>query len=136
MIDAYTIKSYVRQAFRQKSNIDYVMRTVYRWIIDHLGPDPDWTGIDNMILMEFEKCRKEQEQRKMLLEMNAATARGIIRRLETEGKIKIPNGYSVTGRPKGKVVITYDSGQLTFTASLTNLRAKLLRQFLVTRKKK
>ena len=72
----------------------------------------------------------------MLLEMNAATARGIITRLETEGKIKIPNGYSVTGRPKGKVAITYDSGQLTFTASLTNLRAKLLRQFLVTRKKK
>ena len=136
MIDAYTIKSYVRQAFRQKPNIDYVMRTVYRWIIDHLCPDPDWTGIDNMILMEFEKCRKDQEQRKMLLEMNAATARGIITRLETEGKIKIPNGYSVTGRPKGKVVITYDSGQLTFTASLTNLRAKLLRQFLVTRKKK
>ena len=136
MIDAYTIKSYVRQAFRQKPNIDYVMRTVYRWIIDHLGPDPDWTGIDNMILMEFEKCRKDQEQRKMLLEMNAATARGIITRLETEGKIKIPNGYSVTGRPKGKVVITYDSGQLTFTASLTNLRAKLLRQFLVTPKKK
>ena len=136
MIDAYTIKSYVRQAFRQTPNIDYVMRTVYRWIIDHLGPDPDWTGIDNMILMEFEKCRKEQEQRKMLLEMNAATARGIITDLETEDKIKIPNGYSVTGRPKGKVVITYDSGQLTFTASLTNLRAKLLRQFLVTRKKK
>lgn len=136
MIDAYTIKSYVRQAFRQTPNIDYVMRTVYRWIIDHLGPDPDWTGIDNMILMEFEKCRKEQEQRKMLLEMNAATARGIITDLETEDKIKIPNGYSVTGRPKGKVVITYDSGQLTFIASLTNLRAKLLRQFLVTRKKK
>jgi hypothetical protein len=136
MIDAYTIKSYVRQAFRQTPNIDYVMRTVYRWIIDHLGPDPDWTGIDNMILMEFEKCRKDQEQRKMLLEMNAATARGIITDLETEDKIKIPNGYSVTGRPKGKVVITYDSGQLTFIASLTNLRAKLLRQFLVTRKKK
>ena len=89
-----------------------------------------------MILMEFEKCRKEQEQRKMLLEMNAATARGIITRLEAEGRIKIPNGYSISGRPKGKVVITYDSGQLTFTASLTNLRAKLLRQFLVTRKKK
>jgi hypothetical protein len=88
MIDAYTIKSYVRQAFRQTPNIDYVMRTVYRWIIDHLGPDPDWTGIDNMILMEFEKCRKEQEQRKMLLEMNAATARGIITDLETEDKIR------------------------------------------------
>lgn len=136
MIDAYTIKSYVRQAFRQKPNIDYVMRTVYRWIIDHLGPDPDWTGIDNMILMEFEKCRKEQEQRKMLLEMNAATARGIITRLETEGKIKIPNGYSISGRPDGKVIIWYDSGLAFLSASLSNLQARLIRRFSTNPKRK
>ena len=102
-----------------------------------------WTGpieilveslieFDKLVPFIIEQCEDieaEKRKKQILTDMTAATARGMIEDMVSQGLIDIPKDYVIRGTDIGRVVLYFNSPKCTINTPLDYLRARLIRRF-------
>ena len=88
--------------------------------------------LDKLVPFIIEQCEEieaEKRKKQILSDITAATARGIIEGLVSQGLIDIPKGYVIRGTDIGRVLLYFNSPKCTINTPLDYLRARLTRRF-------
>ena len=146
-IDRYTVKSLIREAYHINRNLKYVTLFTKDNLFRHdcrsrhlnESKEMDEAYITEF-MAEFEKLmpfiqeqfdclEAEHKKSEVISSINAATARGIIAEMVSNGLIDILPHYSVRGMDNGRVEIRFQSPKCTMNTPLDHLRARLRRRF-------